>query len=189
MDNTGLVKDAGVGTRSREDPADPAPTPTADEAVTILFETHYAHLVRLAALLTRDAHRGEELVQDAFVDMHSRWSRLQEPAKAVGYLRTSVVNRARSDLRHRRVVLSNVEPAPEPAQSAELGALASVQQQELLRLLNTLPDRQRSVLILRYYGELSEAEIASALGISRGAVKSHSSRGLRALRPSLESRS
>ncbi len=87
------------------------------------------------------------------------------------------------------MVLSNVQPAPDHVESAELGALASVQQQELLRLLNALPDRQRSVLILRYYGELSEAEIASTLGISRGVVKSRSSRGLRALRSSVESRS
>jgi RNA polymerase sigma-70 factor (sigma-E family) len=188
VDDTELVKDARVGTRPWDDPGARARALDADEAVTLLFETHYGHLVRLAALLTRDPDRGEELVQDAFVDMHQRWSRLQEPAKAVAYLRTAVVNRARSDLRHRRVVLSNAPSAPDHAESAELGAVASVQQQELLRLLNALPDRQRSVLILRYYGELSEAEIASTLGISRGAVKSHSSRGLRALRPSLESR-
>lgn len=160
----------------------------AHGAVTALFETQYTQLVRLAALLTRDTHRAEELVQDAFVDMHSRWPRLREPGKAAAYLQTSVVNRARSDLRHGKVVRAHAEQTPDHAESAEIGALARVQQSEVMRLLDALPARQRAVLILRYYGQLSEAEIASALNISRGAVKSHSSRGLRALRPSLESR-
>jgi RNA polymerase sigma-70 factor (sigma-E family) len=189
MDNTELLGGAPMSTRPREAAARETGSLDSDGAVTLLFQDHYTSLVKLAALLLRDSHRAEEIVQDAFVDMHERWARLREPAKAAAYLRTSVVNRTRSDQRHHKVVASHpAEPAVDVA-SAESGALARFEQGEVMELLDRLPERQRSVLILRYYGQLSEAEIAQALGISRGAVKSHSSRGLRALRPSLESRS
>jgi RNA polymerase sigma-70 factor (sigma-E family) len=187
MDNTELLGGAWVSTRARETAARATEPRDGDAALTLLFADHYSQLVKLAALLVRDAHRAEEIVQDAFVDMHQRWTRLREPAKAAAYLRTAVVNRARSDLRHRKVVRSHQPDPARSADSAEAGALARLQQTEVMKLLDQLPDRQRSVLILRFYGQLSEAEIADTLGISRGAVKSHSSRGLKALRPVLES--
>lgn len=162
----------------------------ATSAVTALYHQSYATLVRLAWLLTRDQGRAEELVQDAFVDLHQRWPQLSDHTAAAGYLRTSVVNRARSSLRHLQVVRKHaptqlVDLDRHSEQSAEHGALDRLEQQRIIASLNGLPTRQREVLILRYYGQLSEAEIADTLRISRGAVKSHSSRGLRALRPVL----
>ena len=82
----------------------------ADAAVEQLYAAHWRSLVRLSVLLVRDAGTAEEVVQDAFVAMHGRWSRLREPDKALAYLRQAVVNRSRSALRHRAVV----EPARPP---------------------------------------------------------------------------
>jgi RNA polymerase sigma-70 factor (sigma-E family) len=160
--------------------------PSANTAVHDLYELHYVRLVRLAALLVGDAGRAEELVQDAFVDLVTRWITLRDPGAAAGYLRTCVANSARSHLRHRAVV--NRQPASQPsaADSAETEALVQIEHGRVLSLLAELPGRQREVLVLRYYGQLSEAEIADALGISRGAVKSHNSRGLRSLRSAME---
>jgi RNA polymerase sigma factor (sigma-70 family) len=89
------------------------------------------------------------------------------------------------------VVHRHAERAPQPASvaSAEAGALAIIEHEAVVAALRTLPARQREALVLRYYGELSEAEIAEAMGISRGAVKSHTSRGVAALRDVLDGRS
>lgn len=175
--------------------ADPVTSPTpavhggrwgADEAVTRLYAAHYRSLVRLAALLLRDAGAAEEVVQDSFVAMHGAWRRLSDPDRALAYLRQSVVNRSRSALRHRSVVARHApRPAPDAA-SAEHGALLAMERAEVMSALRQLPQRQREVLVLRYYADLSEAEIADALGISRGAVKSHASRAMAVLRETLE---
>jgi RNA polymerase sigma-70 factor (sigma-E family) len=158
----------------------------ADEAVTQLYAAHYRSLVRLGALLLRDTAVAEEVVQDAFVAMHGAWRRLQDPDRALAYLRQSVVNGARSSLR-RREVATRLAPRPAPDEaSAEHGAMVALEHEEVLAALRTLPVRQREVLVLRYYVDLSEADIADALGISRGAVKSHASRGMAALRTALE---
>lgn len=158
----------------------------ADEAVTRLYADHYAELVRLAALLVRSSGEAEEIVQDSFVAMHDKWRRLREPEKAVGYLRRTVVNRARSSQRHHRVADKHRSPETGVSPSAELHALAAESRAAVIDALHRLPTRQREVLVLRYYGNLSEADIAATLGISRGAVKSHASRGMAALRSSLE---
>jgi RNA polymerase sigma-70 factor (sigma-E family) len=158
----------------------------ADEAVTQLYTVHYRSLVRLAALLLRDVQAAEEVVQDAFVAMHGRWRRLRDPDRALAYLRQAVVNRSRSALRHRKVEVRHA-PAPMPdAASAEHGAMDALEHQEVVAALRHLPTRQREVLVLRYYLDLSEAQIADTIGISRGAVKSHASRGMSALRTTLE---
>lgn len=158
----------------------------ADEAVTQLYAAHYASLVRLSAMLLRDAEVAEEVVQDAFVAMHGAWRRLRDPDSALAYLRQAVVNRSRSALRRRRTS-EKYAPAPLPdAPSAEYGALGLLERQEVMAALRTLPERQRETLVLRYYLDLSEAQIAESMGISRGAVKSHSSRGMSALRATLE---
>ncbi len=158
----------------------------ADEAVTRLYAEHWVSLVRLASLLMRDQSRAEEVVQDAFVAMHRSWGRLREPDRALAYLRRSVVNGARSALRHRAVVDRHRPEPPGTTQSAETVVLAGQERSRLAEALAALPRRQREVLVLRYYVDLSEADIAATLGISRGAVKSHSSRGVAALRTSWE---
>jgi RNA polymerase sigma-70 factor (sigma-E family) len=165
---------------------DDAVTWDADEAITQIYAAHYRSLVRLAALLLRDVGASEEVVHDSFIAMHGAWRRLRDPDRALAYLRQSVVNRSRSVLRHRTVELRHA-PAPMPdAASAEQGAMGSLEHQEVIVALRRLPERQREVLVLRYYADLSEADIADAIGISRGAVKSHASRGMAALRTTLE---
>lgn len=162
----------------------------ADGAVAELFRDHYQLLVRIAYLLVHDTGRAEELVQDAFVDLHGRWSKLDDPAAAAGYLRQSVLNRSRSALRHLKVVrIHDARTVLRDVGSAESSALEQMRSEEILALLARLPRRQREVLVLRHYGQLSEAEIATALGISAGSVKTHSSRGRKALRPVLAEQS
>jgi RNA polymerase sigma-70 factor (sigma-E family) len=163
----------------------------ADEALVALYTTHYRSLVRMSALLLHDQAAAEDVVQDAFVAMHASWRRLREPDKALAYLRQAVVNRSRSRLRHLKVV-DRKTPALLPAEataplpSAEHAAMTTLDREHVVRALRTLPQRQREVLVLRYYADLSEAQIADAMGISTGAVKSHASRGISALRDRLE---
>jgi RNA polymerase sigma-70 factor (sigma-E family) len=159
---------------------------SADRAVIELYSQHYRALVRLAALLVRDTPTAEEVVQDSFVAMHGGWQRLRDAEKALAYLRQAVVNRSRSVLRHRTVVDKNLQKAPPDMPSAEHGALVLLERSAVVAALRALPDRQREAIVLRYYADLSEAEIAAAMGISRGAVKSHTARGMSALRTALE---
>ncbi|HEY9408409.1 MAG TPA: SigE family RNA polymerase sigma factor [Jiangellaceae bacterium] len=158
----------------------------ADTAVTELFEAHYAGLVRLATLLLRDQAVAEEVVQDAFVALHRRWRTLRDPERAVGYLRTSVVHGTRSVQRRRSVAARHPQDAPLDEPSAESSAVRAAASSAVVVALGGLPRRQREALVLRYYGGLSEAEIADVMKISRGAVKSHASRGMAALRTSME---
>lgn len=158
----------------------------ADQAVTALYSANYRSLVRLSVLLVRDIATAEEVVQDAFVAMHSAWRRLRDPEKALSYLRQSVVNRSRSVLRHRAVVEKYAPKGLPDAPSAENGAITELERTEVIKALGELPTRQREALVLRYYADLSEAEIATTMGISRGAVKSHTARGMAALRSVLE---
>jgi RNA polymerase sigma-70 factor (sigma-E family) len=158
----------------------------ADRAVTELYSEHYRALVRLAAMLVRDTQTAEEVVQDAFVAMHGGWQRLRDNDKALAYLRQAVVNRSRSVLRHRTVIDKNMQKAPPDMPSAEHGALVLLERHAVVAALRGLPERQREAIVLRYYADLSEADIAASMGISRGAVKSHTSRGMAALRTALE---
>ncbi len=156
----------------------------ADTALEELYAAHWRQLVRLSVLLVRDVGTAEEIVQDAFVAVHGRWTRLRDHDRALAYLRQAVVNRSRSVLRHRKVEAKHA-PVPGVAPAADDGALAQARRDVVLEAMRHLPDRQREVVALRYYLDLSEADIAATLGISRGAVKSHSSRGLAALKLSL----
>jgi RNA polymerase sigma-70 factor (sigma-E family) len=159
---------------------------SADLAVIKLYSMHYPALVRLAAMLVRDTPTAEEVVQDAFIAMHDAWDRLRDSEKALAYMRQAVVNRSRSVLRHRLVVEKNLQKPPPDMPSAEAGALTLLERSAVVAALRDLPERQREAIVLRYYADLSEAEIAAAMHISRGAVKSHTSRGMAALRAALE---
>ncbi|HWG02908.1 MAG TPA: SigE family RNA polymerase sigma factor [Trebonia sp.] len=191
----GIDGDTEVSAESFADPVAPAASPPrgatagsweAHEVVTEIYQTDYKRLVRLALLLVHDVPTAEEVVQDAFEAMHKASCRLRETEKALAYLRQSVVNKSRSVLRHRTVVDKNApKPAPDMP-SAEFGAIAAIERSEVIRALRTLPDRQKEALVLRYYADLSEADIAATMGISRGAVKSHTARGMAALRSLLE---
>jgi RNA polymerase sigma-70 factor (sigma-E family) len=158
----------------------------AEHALKELYTAQYRALVRLAAMLVRDTPTAEEVVQDAFVDMHRGWHRLEDTEKALAYLRQAVVNKARSVLRHRVVVEKNLQSPPPDMPSAEHGAFAALERDAVVKALRGLPERQREAIVLRYYADMSEAEIAATMGISRGAVKSHTARGMAALRAALE---
>lgn len=181
-----LVANTALGAVTADLEADRRADVEADRAVTELYHAHYRSLVRLSVLLLRDVATAEEVVQDSFVAMHGGWRRLRDSDKALSYLRQSVVNRSRSVLRHRMVVDRNApKPAPDMP-SAEHGAIAALERSAVVTALRSLPARQREALVLRYYADLSEAQIASAMGISRGAVKSHTARAMSALRGVLE---
>jgi RNA polymerase sigma-70 factor (sigma-E family) len=153
----------------------------ADAALEQLYAAHYAGLVRLAVLLLRDQGLAEEVVQDSFVAVHRRWDEV-DPSRAPAYLRQTVVNRSRSALRHRGVVARHrPEPLPDGV-PADQPVLVAERRRAVLDALAALPTRQREGLVLRYYLDLSEADIAATLGISKGAVKSHASRAAAALR-------
>jgi RNA polymerase sigma-70 factor (sigma-E family) len=170
------VRDAGTTARD------------ADAAVTDLYATHYRTLVGLAALLLRDQATAEEVVQDAFVAMHGRWRRLRDSDKALGYLRRSVINGSRSVLRHRAVVDRAATPPPPDAPSAEQDAMTLLEHSAMVAALDRLPLRQREALVLRFYADMSPAQIAAAMGIGTSAVKGHTARGLSSLRTMLEAR-
>jgi RNA polymerase sigma-70 factor (sigma-E family) len=174
-----------VGTDGTAGPTATVPR-SADEAVGVLYATSWFQLVRLATLLTRDASVAEELVQDAFVSLHRRWDSLADPAAAHGYLRTTVINNARSTLRHRGVEERHRQPGPPEPAGPEERAVQSTEDARVLSALRTLSRRQQEVLVLRYYADLSEQDIAHTLGLTNGAVKSHAHRGLAALKAALE---
>ena len=97
-----------------------------------------------------------------------------------------MVNRSRSALRRRRTAEKYAPPPLADTASAEHRALSRLDHDDLLAALRKLPHRQREVLVLRYYLDLAETDIAAALGITRGSVKTHASRGMAALRTALE---
>lgn len=191
---------AMVGLRPRSTDApdrpvqrDGSPWPTenrshADEGVERLFRAYRLTMVRLAILLVDDRESAEDVVQEAFAGLHRRWATLASDAVAVAYLRTSVVNGARSMLRRRR---TSRRFTPHPldwttADAADASVLLAEEHREVLAALKRLPARQREVIVLRYWSELTEPQIAEALGISVGSVKSAASRGRDAIAAILE---
>jgi RNA polymerase sigma-70 factor (sigma-E family) len=153
-----------------------------------VYQDHYDSLVRLASLLLDDLSACEDVVQDAFVKTFLARSRLREAEKLPAYLRSAVLNGARSRLRRRQTARRHLTIAPDPQPSAELDALLHDDQAAVLAAVRSLPDRQRDALILRYWSGLGEAEIAEILHISTGTVKTHVKRGLDTLARTLEAR-
>nr|WP_245618226.1 SigE family RNA polymerase sigma factor [Knoellia aerolata] len=161
----------------------------ADDGVSSLYAVQWFPMVRLAWLFVHDDLLAEEIVQDAFVALHRKWQDVRE-GRETAYLRQSVVNGARSALRHHKVEQRYLDSTTRGGHlqvaSAEDAALASVGSADLFARLQRLPARQREVLVLRYYLDLSESQIADALGIAPGSVKAHAHRGLAALRTQME---
>ena len=137
-----------------------------------LYEQHYASLVRLAALLVRDTTAAEGIVQDSFVAVAAAWQRRGNTDGALDFLRQSVLNRSRSALRHGIIPAPATGPAPSFP--------------PLLAALGELPARQREVLVLRYYVNLSEEQAADTIGISLAAVRRHATRANATLRTLLD---
>ncbi len=169
---------------------------SADRGIADLYAAHWHRLVRLAWLLLRDQLAAEDVVQDAFVATHRHWSSIRDGGRVVGYLQTAVVNGCRSVQRHTVVVdRQNVKdaaaadaPGRASLDSAEAKVMDAAAREAMIDALGSLPTRQREVLVLRYYADLSEAQIAAALDISAGTVKAHAHRGLSTLRRSMTDR-
>ena len=164
-----------------------------------LHRFHYPKLVKLAAIWLDGA--GEDAVQDAFVDVWSRREHIRDPDKVLLYLRRAVVNRAMSELRHRRVARRLLPPPPAWGSTStdegrllwsttpsgtEEEALSHVGDQAIVCCLRRLSRQQGASVALRFYLDLSEKEIADVLRCSTGAVKKHTSRAMARLRPLLE---
>jgi RNA polymerase sigma-70 factor (sigma-E family) len=153
--------------------------------VTALYLEHYRPLVRIAALLVQDLATAEEIVQDSFVAVHAAWRRLPDADHALSYLRRSVVDRSRSVLRQ-HVTVDKLAPGLAPELPSGAGEVTiEVERSAFISALWTLPPRQREVVVLRYFADLPETQVASATGISAGAVKAHASRAMSALRAEL----
>jgi DNA-directed RNA polymerase specialized sigma24 family protein len=140
----------------------------ASHAVAALYQLHYPALVRLAALLVPDLATAEDIVQDAFAAVHGRWHVQPHADAALAYLRWSVVHRSRS-----------VPPPVEPA--AGTGEPGSA----VMSALRALSPRQREVVVLRYFADLPEAEIAAATGMSVAAVRDHAAQAMSSLQAGL----
>lgn len=160
---------------------------TSVDHLTETYQAHYRSLMGLAALLLDDTASCEDVVQEAFVRVHAARRRVRDPEKTLAYLRQTVVNLSRSALR-RRILGLRLLPKPMPDMaSAEEGAYDALERDQLILALRGLQRRQREVLVLRYFSDMTEAQVADALGISVGSVKAYGSRGLAALRASMES--
>jgi RNA polymerase sigma-70 factor (sigma-E family) len=161
--------------------------PDRDAAITWLFHVHGARLVGFARLLVDSQSQAEDLVQDAFVGLWRQWGTLRDPEAAVAYLRSTVANGARrrqrgTKLLQRLASSTGRDEAPDPA----LAVIATDESRRMIEALLALPRRQREVLVLRYYFDQQEAQIADMLAISRGSVKQHASRGLARLQQLIE---
>ena len=182
----GLLRWARRAASSPPVSARPA-TPALDE----LFRDRRLGLVRLAVLMVDDLPTAEDIVQDVFARLHRRHgSRLHDVADPNAYLTAGVMNAARSVLRRRRVARAYLPPSRDPAPAAEDEALLLLGDgdREVIRALGRLTSRQRQVIVLRYWSELSEQEIADTLRVSAGTVKSTAHRALALLRGYLGAR-
>ena len=149
-----------------------------------IYRAHATALLRLAVVLTGDRALAEDLVQEAFV--RRQRSGLSAVDSEIAYLRRTVINLSHSHHRHLRVVRRNPSsPAPDAA-AADAGIDAREDQRRIVQAVRTLPTRQRDCIVLRYYADLGDAEIADALGITAGSVKTHLHRARAALADLLE---
>jgi RNA polymerase sigma-70 factor (sigma-E family) len=168
------TKNALTDAASCSRPADPE----TGDLVKDLYRAHAVMLVRMAKLLLRDQSSAEDAVQDAFLGLYRALPGLRNHDQLLPYLRAAVINQARSVLRaRRRAALRGVQHVA-PEWSAESAAMAGEDRREVMSAVARLPRRAREVLVLRYYLDLPDQEIATALGVSRGTVSSTASRAL-----------
>ena len=166
---------------SSQQPGVSGPVAEADGAVTALYLTHAVGMIRLAVVLVGDRSTAEDVVQDAFGALYRRWEHLADQEKAASYVRSAVLNGCRSELRRRIRTERRAAPDPVAPDPVCVEATDLIERCEMRAALRRLPARQREALVLRFYLELSEAETAASMRISRGTVKSTTSRALRAL--------
>jgi RNA polymerase sigma factor (sigma-70 family) len=152
-----------------------------DHALTTLYNDHYPSLVRLAALLIGSVAAGEEVVQDSFVALH-RVRRRPASDSALSYLLPAVLTRTRAMIRRRALAGIPVNDTDQDTTGAGQNAMITQDDQEIISGLRILPARQREVIVLSFCADLTEAQIATTMGISRSAVKTHAARAAASLR-------
>ncbi|WP_440098899.1 RNA polymerase sigma factor [Streptosporangium sp. H16] len=156
----------------------PATPPDAEAVLAGFYREHRLALVRLAVLLVGDRECAEDVVQDVFSRLHGKGP----GTLTLTYVRVCVLNASRSVLRRRGVAARAVLGRPEePVDSAETAALLGESRQEMLAALGRLPRRQREVLVLRYYLDMSNADIAQATRLRESTVRSTAFRALERL--------
>ena len=161
----------------------PSAPETGAVPVSALFHARYPELVRLADLLGADDP--EDIAQEAFARLISKQRALRDRDAALAYVRSTVCNLVRNRRRHLRVVRLRT-PAGHDEASSEQAVMLREDHRELLAALASLPPRRREAIVLRYWLDLSEREMAAIMGVSPGTVKSLVSRGLDALGQALE---
>ncbi len=159
--------------------------PVGGDELDALFRLHGTALLRLAVVLTGSRSLAEDLVQEAFVRFH-RSGGSTTTGRELAYLRRTVVNLSHGHHRRLRVVRAHPLDAPPDGAAAETDAVRRAAQQAVAEAVRTLPHRQRDCVVLRFYAELTDTEIAEALGISPGSVKTHLHRARAALAERLE---
>ena len=169
-----------------EPPTQPRAADSAEAAVAALYADAAVGLIRLAYVMLGDRPAAEDVVQDAFCGLYRNWDRLTDHDRALAYVRSSVLNGSRTVLR-RRAIGDRVTLYQPPTRSAEAAVLSREERQEVLRAVRRLPDRQREALVLRFYLDLPDPEIARVMGIRPGTVRSATHRALKALGHLLES--
>lgn len=159
---------------------------SAEDGVLSLYEREYAGLVRLGTLLVDDRHVAEDLVHEAFLRIYRSWHRIDDPSRALPYLRATLVNLTRS--RYRRGLLDGRRTMDRAVHepSSEDHAMRTDRRQQVVSAVQALPRRQRECIVLRHYLDMSESEIAATLGVSVGSVRTHTKRAMTALQGRLE---
>ena len=158
----------------------------SDEEFREFMRGRWPAMVRLAYGLTGDLGHAEDVAQAAFARAYASWSRVARTGNPDAYVRRIVINENNTRFRKRRVTERLVDAVPEPPASSTGPADALGDSEALLKALRALGPRQRAVIVLRFWMDMSEAETAAALGCSVGTVKSQASRALAAFRGSAE---
>jgi RNA polymerase sigma-70 factor (sigma-E family) len=158
----------------------PADSQTAAEGVSTLYQQTAISLIRLAYVILSDRQAAEDVVHDAFCNLYRRWDRLADTEALAQYVRASVVNGCRSALR-RRSVRNRKVMYELPAASAEAAILGNEERSDVVRAVDRLPGRQREALVLRFYLDLPDEEIARLMVIRPSTVRSTIHRALASL--------
>jgi RNA polymerase sigma-70 factor (sigma-E family) len=161
-------------------PVPPATAADPADEVTALYEAHALGLLRLAAIMLGERQAAEDVVQDAFLGLFRRWDALHDHERALAYVRSSVFNGCRTVLRKRTRDREFVLVEPD-AESAEARVVLGEEHREVLAALRRLPGRQREAVALRYCLDMPVDQVARAMGVAEGTVKSATSRGIAAI--------
>lgn len=161
-----------------------------DERRTLLeavFASEGRSLVRLARIFTDDRDAAEDLVQEAFIRLYRTADRIEDPTKVPAYMRSIVLNLCRDHNRRGLMSLRHQQTSAEldEGSTPDVSVIHREDQARVIAALMSLSDRQRECLVLRFYLDLSEREIAATLGISQNSVKTHNRRGMTGLREQL----